>query len=358
MGIKKSFFFFLLLIISLNLIFFANISSSRTQSQNNEIITDGFENDLKSSDLVLTDKVYTFLAPNDRLTFNNYFEEKYMYYISIELVTPHDCSPMRITILDPDDKQFNIFESDMFYDPEYGRSFEIPFGTVKSGLYNISFYSTSNLNFNMHILIEQGPKCLYDKIEQQKTEDIIFYKVKTFDDGKFNIHDVDLETDEMYEFYIGRVSPITIIDSNEVRVDYSIESDEDIEFSIYTNKLLADIGGLTSFSFGTASRGTYTINLTVHIADPDVEYVNLAYAIVDDYTIGNAVDVNNTESDVDKSSSDDTDMFEELIDNSLILPIEWTIGTLLFIGGLAGVIVVMLVQHRKENIVSLSIKNK
>ena len=221
----------------------------------------------------------------------------------------------------------------MFYNPEYGRSFEIPFGTVKSGLYNISFYSVSSLNFNMHILIEQGPKCLYDKIDQQKTEDIIFYKVKTFDDGKFNIHDVDLKTDEMYKFYLCRISAITIIDSNEVRVDYSIEDEDGNKFYIYTNKLLADIGGLNSFSFGTASSGTYTINLTVYIADPDVEYVNLAYAIVDDYTIGDAVDVNNTKSDVEKSNSDDPDMFDELIDNSLILPIEWTIGTLLFVFG-------------------------
>lgn len=358
MGIKKFLFFFLLLFISLNLIFIANISSSRTESQNNEIISDGFENDLKSSDLVLTDKVYTFLAPSDSLTFNNYFEENYMYYISIELVTPHDCSPMRITIMDPDDKQFNIFESDMFYYPEYGRYFEIPFGTVKLGLYNISFYSASTFNFNMHILIEQGPKCLYDKIIQQETEDITFYRVKTFDDGKFNIHDVDLKSDEMYKFYIGRVSAITIIDSNEVRVDYSIEDEEGIEFDIYTNELLADIDGLKSFNFGTASSGTYTIKLTVYIADPDVEYVNLAYAIVDDYTIGDAVDVNNTKSDVEKSNSDDPVMFDELIDNSLILPIEWTIGTLIFVGGLAGVIVVMLVQHRKDNVVSLSLKNK
>jgi len=319
---------------------------------------DEVENDIKSSDLVLTDKVYTFLAPNDRLTFNNYFEEKYMYYISIELVTPHDCSPMRIIIFDPDDKQFNIFESDMFYYPEYGRSFEIPFGAVESGLYNITFYSVSTLNFNMHILIEQGPKCLYDKIGQQDPEDLIHYKVKTFDDSKYNIHDVDLKTDEMYKFYISRVSAITIIDSNEVRVDYSIEDEDGNEFYIYTNELLADIDGLTSFNFGTASRGTYTIKLTVYIVDPDVEYVNIAYAIVDEYTIGDAVDVNNTKSDVEKSDSEDPDMFEELVDNSLILPIQWTIGTLLFVGGLAGVIVVMLVQHRKNNVVSLSIKNK
>lgn len=347
-----------MLIVSLNLIFFANISSSRTQSQNNEIISDDLEKDLKSSDLVLTDKVYTFLAPSDRLTFKNYFEEDYMYYISIELVTPHDCSPMRITILDPDDKQFNIFESDMFYNPEYGRYFEIPFGAVESGLYNITFYSVSTLNFNMHILIEQGPKCLYDKIGQHDPEDLIHYKVKTFDDSKYNIHDVDLKTDEMYKFYLGRVSAITIIDSNEVRVDYSIEDEDGNEFYIYTNKLLADIDSINSFSFGTASSGTYTIKLTVYIADPDVEYVNLAYAIVDDYTIGDAVDVNNTESDVEKSNSEDPDMFDELIDNSLILPIEWTIGTLLFVGGLAGVIVVMLVQHRKDNVVSLSMRNK
>ncbi len=96
----------------------------------------------------------------------------------------------------------------------------------------------------------------------------------------------------------------------------------------------------------------------MYIADPDVEYVNIAYAIVDDYTIGDAIDVNNTNSDVEKSNSEDPDIFDELIDNSLILPIEWTIGTLLFVGGLSGIIVVMLVQHRKNNVVSLSIKNK
>ena len=82
--------------------------------------------DIKSSHLELPDKVYTFLAPNDNLTFMGlYFEKEYMYYIYIELVTPHNCSKMRITIWDPDGKQFNVFESEMFYKPNFGSSYNM-----------------------------------------------------------------------------------------------------------------------------------------------------------------------------------------------------------------------------------------
>ena len=314
-------------------------------------------NPKRSDELPLTDKVYTFMAPNDRISFTNYFEEHYMYNIHIELVTEHNCT-MSITLFDHDDKQFNIFDAPMFYNPEFGRHFDIPFGTVKAGLYNISFETSSSLNFNMHILIEKGLKCLHDKMNPKHIEELVLYDVQRFYNGKHVSYQFRLETDEMYKFYIGRVSPITIKNYPEVRVDYTITDPDEIVFVYYSDDPIAGIHGVSSFDFGTASEGIYTIDITAYITDPGVEWVNIAYAAADDYIIGDVVDVNSTKSDVKESNSEDPDMFDELIDNSLILPIEWTIGTLLFIGGLAGVIVVMLVQHRKDNVVSLSIKNK
>ena len=334
------------------------LQTTHTTNWGDNIVNDkkiAMENNIKSSDLDLTDKVYTFLAPSDILTFKNYLEENYMYYLYIELVTPHNCSTMRITILDTNDKQFNVFESEMFYEPEFGRYFELPFGTVKSGLYNFTFYSESAQNFNMHILIEQGPKCLYDKMSQEDSENLIFYEVKRFDNAKHVEHDVSFETDEMYKFFICRVSAITIKENNEVRIDYKIEDPDGIEFEIYSNELLADIDGMNNFNFGTAVEGTYTIKMTIYC---NVEYENVANAIVDDYKIVDADDENHTKSDLKKSKSDEHEVLEELSNSIFAQPVEWTIGTLIFVGGIAGTMVVVLIRHKKSNVVSLSYKKK
>ncbi len=74
---------------------------------------------VKNSDLELTVKVYTFLAPNDIEVRDHYLEKEYMYFIYIELVTSHNVSVMKITIIDPDDKQYSIFESEMLYGPKF-----------------------------------------------------------------------------------------------------------------------------------------------------------------------------------------------------------------------------------------------
>jgi len=111
---------------------------------------------LKFSDLELPDKVYTFLAGGDTKNFDLYLEKHYIYFIYIELVTPHNITNMKIRLWDPDGEVFKIFESEMFYNPEYGRFFEIPFGTVMSGDYLFEFDANAPTNFNLHILIEQG----------------------------------------------------------------------------------------------------------------------------------------------------------------------------------------------------------
>ena len=313
----------------------------------------------KSSDLELPDKVYTFMAPSDTWTFNGtYLEKEYMYYIYIEVVTPHNCSTMRITIWDPDippnQKQFNVFESNMFYSPEYGRYFEIPFGAEKSGGYTIEFYSESNDNFNLYIRIEQGPQCLHDKIDSQYHDDEVFFEVTTFDNGKSIDHDIDLETDMSYKFYIGRVSAISIKESNVVRLDYVIEDPEGTDFIIYTNEFLADIDGVTMFNFGTAIEGDYEINIKIYC---DVAHVNIAYAVIEDYQISEIEDVNKTKAP-EKEDSDKIDIIEELEKSLFSMPVEGLIGVVAFVGGLAGTVYVLMVQQRKKNDPMLKLSGK
>ncbi len=311
--------------------------------------------DIKSSDLELPDKVYTFLAPNNNLTFSGlYLEKEYMYYIYIELVTPHNCSKMRITIWDPDSKQFNVFESEMFYKPNFGRSFEVPFGTEMAGQYRIEFYSESLVNFNLYIRMEQGPLCLYDKIDSQEHDNIILHEVTTFDNNKYKEHDIDLKTDVSYKFYIGRVSAISITESNIVRVDYNIEDPNGVNFIIYTNNDLADVNSINSSSFGTSVAGEYEIKLRIYCS---VAYVNVAYAMVEDYQISDVIKVNETSS---KSSeeSDNIDLLEDLKSDAISLPIEWTIATFIFVGSLSGVMLVILTNQRKKNLARLDFKSK
>jgi len=363
MDIKKFVITLFFLMILMNLVLFSTMSNSSVINEENPAQVQSITDPKKSDELPLTDKVYNFTAPNDRLSFDNYFDKHYMYNIHIELVTPHACT-MNITLLDHDDKLFDIFDAPMFYTPEFGRCYDIPFGTVDSGLFTLTFETSSTLNFNLHILIEKEVKCLYDKMDPKYTSDeaLEFYDVERFYNGRDISEPIHLETDEMYKFYIGRVSAITIAESADIRVDYTITCPDGLLYVIYSNNILAGVDGISSFDFGTALEGTYTLQITIHIMDvqdiEEPEWVNVAYAVSDDYTIGDAEDVNTTKSDVKDSKSDDPDILDELESNILLLPGEMLIGTLLVIGGVSAAMVILLIRNRKTNLVSASLKPK
>ncbi len=357
MDIKKKIMFILIIslvfvsfIIYLN---FVNSSNSDLSHDTEDCININSESidSLKVSDLELPDKVYTFLAGADTKNFELYLEKHYTYLIYIELVTPHNITNMKICIWDPDGEVFKIFESEMFFNPEYGRFFEIPFGTVMSGDYIFEFCANAPTNFNLHIIIEQGPECLHDKIDSQEPDNIILYKVNRFSNGDYIDHDVDLETDMMYKFYIGRVSAIAITQNNEVRITYKIEDPNGIEFDIYNNELIADIDGLNSFSFGTAIEGEYIIKLTVYCNVPNV---NIAYVIVEDYEIGDVIDANETKPVESTSFIEEAE--EELDDASANLPTEMVVGTLISVFGISGVALTALMVHRKRSGVDVNIR--
>ncbi len=301
--------------------------------------------ELKLSDPQLPDKVYTFLASDGNLTFPNIFlSENYNYYIYIEIVTPHN-STVRITLWDPDNKQFNLFESELNYESSSKRYYEIPFGTVIEGQYIFEFFVVSSENLNIYIRMEKGSKILYDKISN--TEDLVFYQTNRLTNDDYIEYNIMLKTDVMYNFYISRLSAISIKESNIINIDYSILGPDSVQFEIYDNYTIKPINDLDKFNFGTALEGIYTIKITIRCV---VSYVNLGYAIVEDYRIGDVIDINGTDYNGTNSI--------EPKGNSSYIPIMFTTITIGFIGGLFIISVIVFQKHRKKNTAELNLKEK
>ena len=298
------------------------------------------EKSLKVNQSELPDKVFTFFAPSDTLTFENLsFQDCYIYYIWIELATPHYISTMRIRIWDPEYTQYNIFESEMFWDPSYGRYFEIPFGTALAGNYTIEFYVETTTNINILIYIEQGPKCLHDKMDWQYISNTIFYDVRKFHNEMYIEHFVQFKTDTMYKFYFGRVSAISINESNDVYVDIYITDAVGTEFEMLTYSKLQSIDGLNGFPFGTANGGIYTLKFKIYC---QVDYVNIALAVAEDYAMGGGIDLNQTQPAPVNDSTRPANI-------TAYIPTEAMISVLIFVGLCCGIPVLLVIYQRKKS---------
>ncbi len=239
------------------------------------------------TEVILPDKVYTF--PPDVEFENLYLEKDYMYFIYVELVVPFDVEKMKITLWDPNGKQYDLFEAPMHAE-EPANWFEIPFGAVISGDYKIDFSVTAHTAVNVLISMEKSVKCLYDKIDGNDLENIVFYEVSRFENTMTMPHPVNLTTDNMYKFYIGRVTAISIIESNEISVSYDLIDPNGIKFNLYFKEELKSVDEIPNhFSFGTSIGGEYTIKITI---DCKVAVINVAYLIIDDYLL--AAGINQT----------------------------------------------------------------
>jgi len=295
--------------------------------------------ELSSSDPELPDKVYAFQAPSDVIVFDNLPLQKYFkYYILVEIVTPHNCS-LTITLWDPDNKQFDIFENDLCFEPESGRYYEIPFGTALGGNYTIEFDVITSENLNIYIRIERGPTCLFDVIPWEEIEDMLFYKVTRFSNGMTVSHNITFKSDYMYKFYIGRVSAISINEDNEIRKNYSLYDPGDIEYGIYSNETLAGINVVDIFMFGTAIEGLYSIDITIY---SEVEYSNIGYTVIEHHKISHGVDPNQTDPDPPTNSSLPTNKFS--------IPKEWTAGILIVGGIVIASVIVFIIKNREKNV--------
>ena len=333
---KKIVISLLLLTLFLNITFSMNYLSGQHESTDENV-----SESLRTNQSELPDKVFTFFAPYTVQTFEDlYLQGSYMYFIWIELVSQHDVSNMGIRIWDPENIQYDIFESDMYWEPEYGRYFEIPFGTALAGNYTIEFSVITSKNVNILIRMEQGPKCLHDKLDWQDIDKIIFYDVRRFHNNMYVEHFIQLQTDTMYKFYFGRVSAISIKEDNDVIVDINITDAHGTEFEIFNNLLLYNVDELNGFCFGTANGGNYTLKLRVYC---QVNYINLALAVIKDYTIGGANDTNQPPPQPIPDNNTNTGNVTYYIPN------KYKVGMIIFVGLICGIPTLIVVYHKKKN---------
>jgi hypothetical protein len=293
----------------------------------------------------LPDKVFVFKSPSDTLIFIDLnFEKYYTYYIYVEIVTPHNCS-LTVTLWDPENKQYNIFENDIFLEPEEGSYYEIPFGTALAGNYTVQFSSISSDNVNIYIKIERGSRCLLDKIAMEEYDGLVFYEITRFTDGMSINHTIELKSDYMYKFYMERVSAISFFEDNVIRMNYSIHDPDDLEYSIYFNELLVPINEIDIYKFGTAIEGEYTISITIKSG---VEYTNIGYSITELYKISHGVDPNQSTTP-NNSSGNPTFIIS--------LPKEWTAGIAVFFGVIIIGLVVVIRKKQSSNIGNFKERN-
>ena len=306
-------------------------------------VTSQNDNPKASSEQNLVDKVFTFLAPNDTLQFEdlNLFE-KVNYYVLLEIVTPHDCE-INVTIVDPVLDVYEVFntEVNISQDDDW---FEVPFGTAMAGNYTFIVSVACALTLNLHIKISFDPevKCLYDVISPKFLERMKLYQVNKFTNGMVVEHNTVFKTDVSYKFYLGRVSAIGgLTVENEIRVDYDVTDPNGLEFTIYQNKTVGSVGTIMHFDFGTATEGIYTVKIRIHC---QVDVVNIAYAIAEDYQIST---INNgTDPETEPTAN-------ETASGYFYVPMEWTLAFGLSAGGLLAILVVFGAVRRKKDSVSL-----
>jgi len=306
-------------------------------------VTNQSDNPKASSEQNLIDKVFTFLAPNDTLRFEDlYLLEKVNYYVLLEIVTPHDCE-INVTIIDPVLDEYEVFntEVNISQDDDW---FDIPFGTAIAGNYTFIVSVACALTLNLHIKISFDPevKCLYDVISPKFLERMKLYQVNKFTDGMVVEHNTVLRTDVSYKFYLGRVSAIGgLTVDNEVRVDYDMTDPDGLEFTIYQNKTVGSVGTVMHFDFGTAMEGIYTVKIRILC---QVDVVNIAYAIAEDYQIST---INNGTDPEPEPPTNET------VRGYFYMPMEWTLVFGLSAGGILAILVVFGAVRRKKDSVSL-----
>lgn len=330
MGIKRRLQTILTLILIFCLLFPTINTVSNTRSSGPIIKTSAPE---------FPDKVYAFLAPSDILTFEDlYFEEHYTYFIWVEIVTPHNCT-LTITLWDPEGKQFDLFASDVYLEPEGKDYHEIPFGCAIGGNHTIEFTTISSVNLNIYIRIEKWVKCLYDKILSEELQDMILYDVVRFQDGMMISPAIEFRTDYLYRFYFGRVSAISATQSNFVSLNFTLFDPDAIDYIMYTDETLPTIVDVSFIYFGTATEGEYTLDIEVK---SDVVYTNIAYAVIELHKISHVIDPNQT--DPTNSTSSPTNIFH--------MPIEWTVGLLAFFGVIITAIIIIVAKNKNKNVAS------
>ncbi|KKL78103.1 hypothetical protein LCGC14_2028180 [marine sediment metagenome] len=299
---------------------------------------------LNTSDITFIDKVYTFTVEEPNLLFNDLIlEQFYTYYFSVTVVTPHLCA-MDIMLWDPaGDKYYISFEENM----TQGDEREIPFGTAMEGNYDIQFSAQLTENINVRVKIERGVKVLYDNIMAPEQSKIMYYNVSKVSDGALLTTDLLFNTDKSYKFYFSRVSAISTkfgASSYYVLMDHFIQDPEGIRFKIYRNEEIAGPNNITKYKFGTQITGYYVVTIIINC---QVDWVNIAFAIVDDGHISDEIE----QEYPTNSTNNSTNKTENNV--RIYIPHGWAIGVFAFFGAVFGIPILVVVYRKKKNATGL-----
>jgi len=299
---------------------------------------------LNTSDITFIDKVYTFTVEEPNLLFNDLIlEQFYTYYFSVTVVTPHLCA-MDIMLWDPaGDKYYLSYEENM----TQGDEREIPFGTAMEGNYDIQFSAQLTENINVRVKIERGVKVLYDNIMAPEQSKIMYYNVSKVSDGALLTTDLLFNTDKSYKFYFSRVSAISTkfgASSYYVLMDHFIQDPEGIRFKIYRNEEIAGPNNITKYKFGTQITGYYVVTIIINC---QVDWVNIAFAIVDDGHISDEIE----QEYPTNSTNNSTNKTENNV--RIYIPHGWAIGVFAFFGAVFGIPILVVVYRKKKNATGL-----
>ncbi|MHA1492363.1 MAG: hypothetical protein ACTSRI_22255 [Promethearchaeota archaeon] len=266
----------------------------------------------------------------------------------MEVVTPQECL-MKLEIWDPDNCHFNVFENNL----TQGVEKSVPFGTTLSGNHLLNFTVKAEENLNVRVNIENTTKCLYDKMGNLENKSVILYEVSRFNNGSSIKRVIVLKDDITYTFHVGRVSAISIKESCNMRMNYTIRDKYQQKYIIYSNETMAGVDGVNKFNFGTAFQGLYYINFTVLC---DVEYINVGHAITTEYQMSNndnndgveSSENNTVDSSDNDTKSDDFDLFRDFWNSLLSLPAKWTVAILIISGCAMVSLTLFLIKYRKK----------
>lgn len=220
---------------------------------------------------------------------------------------------------------------------------EVPFGAAESGRHNFEIYVESTYMVNLYVRIEQGPKCLNDKMLNTEINGIITREVVRFHNGMDIEQDISLKTDYSYKIFIGRVAEISEELSNTVRVDFSIEDPDGVEFPIFSDDPMAGLDEVNWSFFGTAQEGIYELKVKVYCDEP---YVNVAYALVDNSQISEIQDVNDTKAP--ENEDNEVSIFEELSGGAGSVPAEFITGAVIIASLGIGGVVLAFIFHKRD----------
>lgn len=147
----------------------------------------------------------------------------------------------------------------------------------------------------MYLKIEKGDLCLRDKVLEWEPYKFLLYEVTRFNaDQKSIIHEITLQSDYNYKFYLARVSA----EGNMNTIDFvnlMVSDPDDLSFFVYEGVSLAGIADIDDFTYGTSQAGTYTVSFEITV-DERHENINVAYLIINKGAIASGYNNSTTNS--------------------------------------------------------------